>query len=300
MTRNGTEASTSAAHNTMRWPPYDHIFFDCDSTLTTVEGIDVLANLLGKGWRVSVLTEAAMSGDVELEEIYAKRLRTLRPTLGQIRALRQVYKRNIVADAQEVIAALQFLGQQVYIISGGLSEAVVEFGMYLGVPRSHIRAVGVEYDRLSGRWWQSLDDESPNPSERYLSYEEASLTVSDGKTRIVREMLGEQMGRTLLIGDGVSDLLAGSAVDLFVGFGGVAVRDQVRERAQIYIDSPSLAPLLTVAAGPASLRQLADNDFRDLVNRSRQLCNSGAITFQDERLKEKFESAYQAVYPWTD
>ena len=23
----------------MRWPPYKHVFFDCDSTLTTVEGI---------------------------------------------------------------------------------------------------------------------------------------------------------------------------------------------------------------------------------------------------------------------
>jgi phosphoserine phosphatase len=284
----------------MRWPPYDHIFFDCDSTLTTVEGIDVLAKLLGKGWRVRVLTEAAMSGDVELEEIYAKRLRTIRPTLGQIRALRQIYKQNIVADAPEVIAALQSLGQQVYIISGGLSEPVADFGTYLGVPRSHIRAVGVEYDQLSGKWWQSLDDESPNPSERYLSYEGVSLTVSDGKARIVREMLDDQMGRTLLIGDGVSDLLAGSAVELFVGFGGVTVRDEVRERAPAYIDSPSLAPLLAVAAGPASLQRLAGSKYRDLVTRSRQLCNSGAITFQDERLKAKFESAYQAVYPWTD
>ncbi|MCC6606951.1 MAG: phosphoserine phosphatase, partial [Anaerolineae bacterium] len=32
----------------MRWPPYKHVFFDCDSTLTTVEGIDVLAETAGK------------------------------------------------------------------------------------------------------------------------------------------------------------------------------------------------------------------------------------------------------------
>ena len=44
----------------MRWPPFQHVIFDCDSTLTTVEGIDALAKSAGKGWRVSVLTEAAM------------------------------------------------------------------------------------------------------------------------------------------------------------------------------------------------------------------------------------------------
>ena len=31
----------------MRWPTYQHIFFDCDSTLTTVEGIDALADTAG-------------------------------------------------------------------------------------------------------------------------------------------------------------------------------------------------------------------------------------------------------------
>ncbi len=39
----------------MRWPPYEHVFFDCDSTLTTVEGIDILAASSGKQWRVEVL-----------------------------------------------------------------------------------------------------------------------------------------------------------------------------------------------------------------------------------------------------
>ena len=40
----------------MRWPPFEHIFFDCDSTLTAVEGIDVLAETMGKRLRVETLT----------------------------------------------------------------------------------------------------------------------------------------------------------------------------------------------------------------------------------------------------
>ena len=59
----------------MRWPHYEHVFFDCDSTLTAVEGIDVLAESAGKGQRVAVLTQAAMDGHVDLEDVYEKRLR---------------------------------------------------------------------------------------------------------------------------------------------------------------------------------------------------------------------------------
>lgn len=276
----------------MRWPPYRHIFFDCDSTLTTVEGIDVLADASGKSWRVGVLTDAAMSGDVNLEEIYAKRLRTLRPTRGQVKAIRQVYKQNIVPDVIDLIAALQFLDHKVYIISGGLAEPVLEFGRHLGVPTEHIRAVGIEYDSLSGEWWYN-QDEQPNVSERYLTFDEAPLTVSDGKARIVSQIMADQNGRSLLIGDGVSDLLAGPAVDLFVGFGGVVDRRQVRRGAPIFISSLSLAPLLPIAAGPAALAQLDNAAFRPLLKKVIDFVTEGAIEFNDGQLEERFYQAWR-------
>mgnify|MGYP000517741063 CR=1 FL=1 len=65
-----------------------------------------LAEASGKSWRVGVLTDAAMSGQVELEEIYAKRLRSIRPTKGQVQAIRQLYKRHIVADAAGILLYL--------------------------------------------------------------------------------------------------------------------------------------------------------------------------------------------------
>lgn len=279
----------------MRWPPYKHIFFDCDSTLTTVEGIDALADASGKSWRVAVLTDAAMSGDVNLEEIYAKRLRTLRPTRGQVRAIRQVYKKNVVPDVIDLIAALQLLDHNVYIISGGLAEPVHDFGLYLGVPRDHIRAVGIEYDRLSGEWWYN-HEERPNISERYLTVDEAPLTVSDGKAQIVGHFLADQAGRSLLIGDGVSDLLAGPAVDLFVGYGGVVDRRQVHEEAPAFITSPSLAPLLAMAAGPAALQQLENTEFRPLLKKAIDYVTEGAIEFNDGQLEERFYRAWRKPY----
>ena len=73
----------------MRWPHYEHVFFDCDSTLTGVEGIDILAESAGKQWRVEVLTQAAMDGELDLEEVYGRRLQTVKPTRRQIRDIRR-------------------------------------------------------------------------------------------------------------------------------------------------------------------------------------------------------------------
>lgn len=272
----------------MRWPPYEHVFFDCDSTLTTVEGIEVLAESAGKRWRVEVLTQAAMEGDLDLKEVYDLRLQAVNPTRSQIRDIRRAYKRNLVEDAQAIVEALQRMDHQVYIISGGLLEPVQEFGLFLGVPKEHIRAVGVTYNELSGRWWVGGDEE-------YLTFEDGALTVSDGKAKIVAQLLEGKQGRALLIGDGASDLLAAHAVDLFVGFGGVTNRQRVRQEAPMFINSGSLAPLLAVAGGPAVLSQLENTPDEGLGRKAWDLIERGAIGFNDQRLARKFGKAIDAA-----
>jgi len=283
----------------MRWPPYHHIFFDCDSTLTTVEGIDVLGELTGKRWDVEALTRAAMNGELELGEVYDRRLQLVQPTRRQVNAIRHIYKQHVVEDAKAVIGALQALGHEVYIISGGLAEAVTEFGVYLGVPRENIRAVSVQYNELSGPWWCNYD-QIADKEKRLLDVQEGALTESDGKAAIVRELLGDRRGRSLLVGDGVSDLYASRAVDLFVGFGGVVARERVVAEAPAFLHSASLAPILPVAAGPAALPLLRNTPHQALADKTLRLIDKGAITFQDERLREKFEQAYQAIYSRTN
>ena len=46
----------------------DEIFFDCDSTLSSIEGIDELARLRGVEERIVTLTNAAMDGKNSDEE----------------------------------------------------------------------------------------------------------------------------------------------------------------------------------------------------------------------------------------
>jgi phosphoserine phosphatase len=226
-------------------------------------------------------------------------LRAVKPTREQVRDIRRSYKRHAVEDAALVIAALHALGHKVYIISGGLAEPVEEFGVYLGLPRERIRAVGISYNQLSGDWWNSnKSDQSGH--EEYLNYQEGALTVSDGKAQIIRELLGRQRGRSLLVGDGNSDLLAGQAVDLFVGYGGVVVRPRVLAQAPAFIHSYSLAPLLPLAGGPAALRQLQQYKwplpYQNLSAKALNLIQTGAVTFTNEQLEQRFNQAI--IAPW--
>lgn len=279
----------------MRWPDYKHIFFDCDSTLSTIEGIDILAEYVGKKAAVEALTTAAMDGELGLEDVYARRLAEITPTHEQIRHIRSAYKNSVVEDAAEIVTLLQELGHIVYIISGGLYEPVAEFGVSLGVPRERIRAVELEYDELSGKWWDTQNGQADHTN--YLDFNESPLTISDGKAQVVRQLLGKQAGRSLLIGDGSSDLLASSAVDLFVGFGGVETRKPVLDAAPAFIHSQSLAPLIALAAGPMVLHKLLDTQHRMVAQKACRLIDEGALTFKDERLSEKFQRAYQALHP---
>ena len=116
------------------WPGFDHVFFDCDSTLSGIEGIDELARKKGKFDTVKALTDAAMEGEVHLQSVYDRRLDLLAPTRAEIRALEQEYRRSLVPDARQVIQALQAVGRELYIVSGGLQAAVQPFGEWLGIP----------------------------------------------------------------------------------------------------------------------------------------------------------------------
>jgi phosphoserine phosphatase len=274
-----------------RWTSFDLIFFDCDSTLSAIEGIDELARLKGKEWRVGVLTEKAMNGDLDLRDVYGKRLQAIRPTRGQLKAIEERYWDNLVPDAADVIAALHFLGKQVFIISGGLAEPVRSFGKRLGVPPENIRAVELEYNELSGDWWRYHEPQS-RARQTYLDYDEGPLTVSSGKPSIIRELAGEKHGRRLMVGDGASDLAARSVVDLFVGFGGVVAREKVRQGADVFVHANSLAPILPLAAGSKGYARIVGTPHQAVFNRGLSLAQGDGMTIKPDHLRSAFTKAF--------
>ncbi len=275
-----------------RWTSFDLIFFDCDSTLSAIEGIDELARFKGKEWRVGVLTEKAMNGDLDLAEVYGKRLQAIRPTRGELKAIEERYWETIVPDAEEVLAALRLLGKQVFIVSGGLAEPVRGFGKRLGVPPENIRAVELEYNELSGDWWHYYHPQTQN-RQTYLDYNEGPLTVSSGKPAIIQALAAGKHGRRLMIGDGASDLATRPVVDLFVGFGGVVKREKVVNGADVFVSVNSLAPILPLAAGPAGYARVANTPYKALFDKGLALANEVGMTIQNPELQAAFKKAFE-------
>lgn len=278
----------------IRWTSFDLIFFDCDSTLSRIEGIDELARLKGKEQRVGLLTQKAMDGELDLQEVYGKRLRAIRPTRGQLKAVEELYYETIVPDVQAVLDALKFLDRQVFIISGGLAEPVRGFGKRLGVAAENIRAVELEYNELAGDWWHYYEPQTRH-RETYLDYDEGPLTVSSGKPQIIKELAGDKHGRRLMVGDGSSDLATRGVVDLFVGFGGVVAREKVMKEADVFIHSESLAPVLPLAAGPAGYARVIGTPHQAVFEKGIQLAlqSQGGVTIHPDDLRRAFEAAFR-------
>lgn len=268
----------------MRWRPFRVTLFDCDSTLSAVEGIDELADDPDHQTQIAELTEQAMDGDVPLEEVYGRRLELVSPTKGEVHSVKTRYKSNAVPDAKAVIAALDHVEVETWIISGGLHEPVAEFGTWLGVPPERVRAVGTHFDPLHGDWW----DASTQP--RYADHDRSELTTTDGKADVIRDSVATE-GRRLLVGDGVSDLAAASEVDLFAAYAGVVSRPTVVDEAPVVITSRSIAPVLALAIGPSRVEELVGGDHDEVARSCLDRVGNGALRFNDPELERRFAAS---------
>ena len=206
------------------------VVFDCDSTLSTIEGIEELAR--EHRAEVEALTEEAMRGTIPLEQVYGRRLELVRPPRGRVLALGQRYIETLVPDAIETVAALKAEGVNVRVISGGLKPAVLAVARKLGVADEAVAAVDIYFDENGS----------------YAGFEEASpLAMSGGKRRVIEAWRLE--APVLMVGDGATDQEAQPAVDAFAAFAGVVYRAQVVAAADYVIRENSLAPVLPIALG---------------------------------------------------
>jgi phosphoserine phosphatase len=207
---------------------FDVICFDCDSTLSKIEGIDELARRVGLGEEMSRLTDAAMNGEVPLEAVYGQRLSAIRPDQACIDWLADLYIEQIVDGVKEVFETLTTAGKELHIISGGLRQAILPLAQVLGLPETQVHAVDIYF----------------NADGSYRDYDQSSpLARSGGKAEICRRLLKAE-GSLVMIGDGKTDMEAKQAGAVVVGFGGVVDRAVVREQADFYCAEPSLVSIL--------------------------------------------------------
>ncbi len=269
----------------MRWKRHDVVLFDCDSTLSSVEGIDELADEPSTQQAIAALTDKAMDGDVPLEDIYGERLALINPTRTKLRAVKNRYKSNVVPDAQATVAALKTTQAETWVISGGLLEPVEEFATWLGVEPGRVKAVGTEYCPFDGNWWEPAEADG-----RYVDYEKGHLSSTEGKAAVIDANVTNK-GRRMLVGDGVSDLAAAPVVDLFVAYAGVVARPSVVEKARVVITSRSLAPSLPLALGRSQVKELIGTEHEEVARRSLELVEMGSVHFSEVTLERAFDAS---------
>lgn len=207
---------------------FDAVVFDCDSTLSRIEGIDELAARAGCEAEIARLTNAAMDGTIPLDHVYGKRLDAVRPDRAAMAWLAGRYSDEIVSGAAETIATLQKHGTAVYVVSGGLLASVAPFAETLGVDADHVYAVGTTF----------------NAHGEYIAFDaDSPLTRNDGKAVVCRA-IAERHGPVAIVGDGITDLAARDAGAYIVGFGGVVRRAVVEKAADYYITAPDLTATL--------------------------------------------------------
>ena len=250
-----------------QWRRFDRVVFDCDSTLSEIEGINELAAMVGVPFEVAEMTRQAMGGEVPFEEVFARRLDIIKPHRKHLAAVGDLYTSTLVEDASLVAAALAYLGIELRLVSGGYRDALLPLADALDVPHEHVHANDLHFD-ANGQY-TGFDAENP-------------LARSGGKSEVLRNLPNH--AATLFIGDGASDVEVMPYVDMFVGYGGVERRKPVRDISPIYLHSNSLTPLLVMAAGMDGCVQLLNEArFRPLVIKGfSKLMREGAADYRPE------------------
>ncbi len=208
--------------------PLDAIIFDCDGTLSCIEGIDELAKNNGVGDAVTQLTHIAMSQTGITPKIYHERLQLVQPTLRDIETLGQRYIATLTPDTLDVIHIFQKMGKAIYIISAGVYPAVALLADFLNIPRAHVFAIDIAFDAHGN----------------YLGFDRHSPLIRPiGKCSVV-EAIKQKHPRLGYTGDGMNDMPVRPLVTRLVGFGGAYYRKNIAAMCEFYITANSMAPLL--------------------------------------------------------
>jgi phosphoserine phosphatase len=199
------------------------LLFDCDSTLSAIEGIDELGRLRGPEVfkAVEEMTTKAMDGSTPMESIFAKRLDMIKPTLKELESIGQKYIQEVEPTAVDTIKKLKANGWTVMIVSGGFTQAIRPLAQYLGIER--VEAVELRF----------------NADGSYAGYVESCPTAkSKGKNVVALKLRDEfKAYQTVLVGDGASDLEVKGDVDKMIGFGRYTPRPKVKAGADAFITS---------------------------------------------------------------
>lgn len=203
------------------WRTCDAVSFDVDSTLCTTEMIDELAVYCNVGQQVAEWTRKAMGEGISFREALHARLNIIRPPRATLVQFGHTNTPLLTPGVKKLIAQLFHLNKHVYLVSGGFRSLIEPIASEVGVDLNNIFANRILFDAEG----------------EYMGFDTDEPTSASGGKRVVMEELKQKHGytRLVMIGDGMSDYEAYPVADLFIGFGGNVVRENVKKKAPWYV-----------------------------------------------------------------
>ena len=230
--------------------PFDVISFDCDATLTAVEGVEVLAEQAGVLADVKKMTHKAMYETGLDLDLYRDRLALIAPSATQVASIGEIYFAHRTPEADTVIALLQAFKKRVYVLSAGILPCVSDFATHLQIPRDHVYAVDCYFDT----------------SGEYSGFEEQSeLTKMSGKLTLIKQLC-QDSERVMHVGDGMNDVCMAGAITSFVGFGAGQLHEHIEAHSDHYVISNTFTALLPLIFTAKEVMQFDEAAF-DLFER---------------------------------
>jgi phosphoserine phosphatase len=177
------------------------VCFDMDSTLIEAEVIDELAKAAGVGEEVAAITEAAMRGELDFKQSFARRMALLKgldeSVLAQIAS-----QLRFTEGCERLMATLKKLGYKTAILSGGFNYFGRFVQAHLGMDYVFANELEIIEGKVTGRVVGDVVD-------------------GQRKAQLLRELANKEnitLEQVIAVGDGANDLPMLSVAGLGIAF----------------------------------------------------------------------------------
>jgi D-3-phosphoglycerate dehydrogenase len=218
--------------------------FDFDSTLTSVEALDVLAEITLAGnptkdaiiKEIIAITNLGIDGEISFTESLEKRIKLLQAKKTDLPKLIKELHKKVSPSIERNKAFFEKYAASIYVISAGFKEFIVPIVAAYNIPADRVFANTFEFDK----------------DDYIVGFDKTnSLSKHNGKIQCLRDLKLE--GEIQVIGDGYSDYVtreAGIAHKFFAYTENVS-RDKTTKNADFI--TPNLDEFLFVNKLPRNI-----------------------------------------------
>jgi len=211
--------------------PAGLILLDVDSTFTTTEAVDLLAEYAGAGDRVAAITERAMRGEMDFTESLQKRVAALAGLPTSV--LEEVGPRMTLAPGAEALVAMAHAsGAHIGVTSGGFTQLVLPMAERHGLDFSNANELGTHVvdgvERLTGEVVGPIVDRDQKARDL------ARFAAEHGVDPLL----------TVAVGDGANDLAMLASAGLGIAY---CAKPVTAAEADVAINFPRLDAVIAFA-----------------------------------------------------